>query len=121
MERPQCHSLALLTYEIQFLNNRCTLKYVAQEWYLATRNEVDALAPESHRLSGMRQPWDWSQQEKPSWPQTGRYHQEQQEPINPNSFLHIFLNNGPNNSHGLDEAKNYDANLQDPIFEKLHS
>ena len=116
MERPQCHSLALLTYDIQFLNSRCTLKYVAQEWYQSCtlKYEVDALAPESHRLSGTQQPWDWSQQD--SWSQ-----QEQQEPINPNSFLHIFLNNGLNNSHGLDEAKNYDANLQDPIFEKLHS
>ena len=122
MERPQFHSLALLTYEIQFLNSHCMLKYVAQEWSSSRGNsivnEVGALAPE---LSGKRQPWySWSQ---PLNGQASAYNvkQEQQEPINPNSFLHIFLNNGPNNSHGLDEAKNYDANLQDPIFEKLHS
>ena len=48
MERPQCHSLALLTYEIQFLNSCCMLKYVAQEWPSSTRIEVDALATESY-------------------------------------------------------------------------
>ena len=93
MERPQFHSLALLTYEIQFLNSHCMLKYVAQEWSSSRGNsivnEVGALAPE---LSGKRQPWySWSQ---PLNGQASAYNvkQEQQEPINPNSFLHILLN-----------------------------